>query len=87
MTIPTDPGPADAKSKIVEFRRTFERIMAEAGKVMVGYEETIRHVLTAAFVGGNVLLEGVPGIGKTTSSKHWARCSTWRSSASSSRPT
>ncbi len=55
----------DAKAKIQEFCKTFARIKEETSKIMVGYDETLKHVLVAAFVGGNVLLEGVPGIGKT----------------------
>ena len=38
---------------------------AEIQKVIVGQEEVIRHVLIALFAGGHVLLEGVPGLGKT----------------------
>lgn len=55
----------DAEKRIQEFIKTFRLIIQEAGKVMVGYENTITHVLVASLVGGNVLLEGVPGIGKT----------------------
>jgi MoxR-like ATPase len=38
---------------------------AEIQKVIVGQAEVIRHVLIALFAGGHVLLEGVPGLGKT----------------------
>src|SRR3989441_498297 len=34
-------------------------------KVIVGHREIITHVLTGMFAGGHVLLEGVPGLGKT----------------------
>jgi MoxR-like ATPase len=37
----------------------------EIGKVIVGHEEIVQGVLTAIFVGGHCLLEGVPGLGKT----------------------
>jgi MoxR-like ATPase len=47
------------------FRSTFAGIEAEVGKVIVGQEEVIRHVLTAVVAGGHALLEGVPGLGKT----------------------
>ena len=55
----------DQQAQIQEFRRAFTRIQSEASKVMVGYEGVIAQVLAVVFVGGNVLLEGVPGIGKT----------------------
>lgn len=48
-----------------DFRVTFENVRAEIGKVMVGQERVIEAALTAMFCGGNVLLEGVPGLGKT----------------------
>jgi MoxR-like ATPase len=47
------------------FRSTFAHIKAEVGKVIVGQEEVIRHVLVAVVAGGHALLEGVPGLGKT----------------------
>jgi MoxR-like ATPase len=48
-----------------KFQETFKRIEAEIGKVIVGHDDTIRKVLIAFFAGGHVLLEGVPGLGKT----------------------
>jgi len=47
------------------FREIAARIEAEVGKVIVGQQEVVRHVLVALFAGGHVLLEGVPGLGKT----------------------
>src|SRR5438093_2553919 len=47
------------------FRETFSRIRAELGKMIVGQTEIIDGVLVAFFAGGHVLLEGVPGLGKT----------------------
>lgn len=40
-------------------------IEGEIGKVIVGQQEIIRQTLIALLAGGNVLLEGVPGLGKT----------------------
>src|SRR3970040_2548845 len=48
-----------------QFRQTFLRLKAEIQKVIVGYEAVIEEVLTALVAGGHVLLEGVPGLGKT----------------------
>jgi len=50
---------------IEEFRQTAAAIEAEVGKLIVGQEEVVRHVLIAVLGGGHVLLEGVPGLGKT----------------------
>jgi len=47
------------------FVETFQRIHKEISKVIVGHHRLIEDVLTALFSGGHVLLEGVPGIGKT----------------------
>ena len=48
-----------------EFRSKFEALRAEIGKAIVGHTEIVEGVLTALLVGGHVLLEGVPGLGKT----------------------
>ena len=43
----------------------FERTLAEIGKVFVGQDELVEATLIALFSEGNVLIEGVPGLGKT----------------------
>jgi MoxR-like ATPase len=48
-----------------EFRENVRRIEAEIAKTMVGQTETVRDVVTSIIAGGHVLLEGVPGLGKT----------------------
>jgi len=50
---------------VEEFQKVAARIEAEVGKVIVGQREVIRYVLIALIAGGHVLLEGVPGLGKT----------------------
>src|SRR5213594_1808800 len=47
------------------FVDSFQRIHKEISKVIVGHNCLIADVLTGLFAGGHVLLEGVPGIGKT----------------------
>jgi len=47
------------------FTENVARIRAEIGKVIVGQEEIVTNVLIALLGGGHVLLEGVPGLGKT----------------------
>ncbi|HEX5605855.1 MAG TPA: AAA family ATPase [Candidatus Binatia bacterium] len=48
-----------------QFQQTFNRLEAEVQKVIVGHNDLIRKILIAFFAGGHVLLEGVPGLGKT----------------------
>jgi MoxR-like ATPase len=54
-----------AAAQAKEFRATFDTIKTEISRIMVGQEEVIDGVLTALMAGGHVLLEGVPGLGKT----------------------
>src|SRR5882757_2662207 len=53
------------ENKVEEFKASFIRIRDEMAKMMVGQEEIVEGVLSAFFAGGHVLLEGVPGLGKT----------------------
>lgn len=48
-----------------QFQEFANRIESEIGKVIVGQGEVVRHVLVSILAGGHVLLEGVPGLGKT----------------------
>jgi MoxR-like ATPase len=47
--------------------------LAEVGRVVVGMEDVTHQFLVALLAGGHVLLEGVPGVGKTTLSKMFSR--------------
>jgi MoxR-like ATPase len=47
------------------FRELAEKIETEVGHVIVGQTDVVRHVLVSILAGGHVLLEGVPGLGKT----------------------
>jgi MoxR-like ATPase len=51
--------------KLELFRATFKGIADEMRKLIAGQDEVIEGVLVAFFAGGHVLLEGVPGLGKT----------------------
>ena len=55
----------DLRAKLDAFRTDFERLRAEVGKVIVGQLEILDDTLIALISGGHVLLEGVPGLGKT----------------------
>ena len=66
MTPNDAPQTADqARQAAAQFRDQYEAIRAEVGRMMVGQQDVIEGVLTALLAGGHVLLEGVPGLGKT----------------------
>jgi MoxR-like ATPase len=62
MAVTIDPAVQKATE---ELRAKFKTVREEIGKAIVGHDEVVEGVLTALFVGGHVLLEGVPGLGKT----------------------
>jgi MoxR-like ATPase len=57
--------PTIAAAAIRDFQDTFAAVRREIARVVVGHEQVIEIILTAFFAGGHVLIEGVPGIGKT----------------------
>lgn len=52
-------------AEIQQFRDRFEKIESEVSSVIIGQKDIIRNVLIGVIAGGNVLLEGLPGLGKT----------------------
>jgi MoxR-like ATPase len=52
-------------ARVESFISSFQALRTEVEKVIVGHREIIDHVLIGMFAGGHVLLEGVPGLGKT----------------------
>jgi MoxR-like ATPase len=55
----------NTEQAIQAFHETYTALRAEIGKVVVGQETIVESTLIALFGGGHVLLEGVPGLGKT----------------------
>ena len=53
------------ENRIEEFQNRFQGMITEIQRAIVGYEQLISDVLVAIFSEGHVLLEGVPGLGKT----------------------
>ena len=53
------------EQQIQSFRDSYTALRNEIGKVIVGHDEIVEATLIALFAGGHVLLEGVPGLGKT----------------------
>lgn len=54
-----------AELSISEVRRIYDAIIAEVSKIYVGQDELVLGTLTALMSGGHVLIESVPGLGKT----------------------
>jgi len=55
----------DVEGQCRDFRKKFDSLRSEIGKVIVGHENIVDSVLICLFCDGHVLLEGVPGLGKT----------------------
>jgi MoxR-like ATPase len=51
---------------IEQFRERFTRITDEVGRRIVGHEEIVKGTVISLLAGGHVLLEGIPGVGKTS---------------------
>jgi MoxR-like ATPase len=56
---------SDVEERARDFVKTLDALRAEVGKVIVGNAEILDGLLAAIFAGGHVLLEGLPGLGKT----------------------
>lgn len=56
---------SDVKERIESFAARFEEAKKEIGKIVIGQDDTVSLILEALIANGHVLLEGVPGIGKT----------------------
>src|SRR4051812_10422011 len=80
---PDDPGPLSAQlpgttGVLLDHQRLAsavalrERVQAEVAKVYIGPEEVVTLLLASMLARGHVLLEGVPGLAKTTLAKAMA---------------
>ncbi len=75
----TTPPPASPSPEHLAQQRHRASLLAQAlrtelGKAVIGQPAVIEDVLTALIAGGHVLLEGVPGLGKTLLVRALARC-------------
>ena len=59
------PHTEDLKRQLDAFRFDFDKLRSEIQKVVVGHTNIVDDTLIALIAGGHVLLEGVPGLGKT----------------------
>src|SRR5205823_4909845 len=58
-------SPIPIQERASQFRQEYDKVFQEIAKVIVGSHDIVHGILTCLFVGGHVLLEGVPGLGKT----------------------
>ena len=56
---------SDVEKQVGAFREELGRLRAEIARVVVGHEAVVEGTLVALVAGGHVLIEGVPGLGKT----------------------
>src|SRR5256714_8928407 len=64
---------ADVRRLAEKVRDLRDRTLAEVGKIVIGMEHVTLQFLIALLASGHVLLEGVPGVAKTTLAKTFAR--------------
>ncbi len=55
-----------SENSLDQVSQRIELVRSEIGKIIVGHQDVVDGVLIALLAGGHVLLEGVPGLGKTT---------------------
>jgi MoxR-like ATPase len=70
---PDPKTPEQAREAIEAFRADFSRVRSQVGRVIVGHGDVVEGVLISLFCSGHVLLEGVPGLGKTLLIRSLAR--------------
>ena len=59
-------GSVNSLSVLEQAGTRLDRVRQEIAKVIVGQDEVVSGILTCLVAGGHALLEGVPGLGKTT---------------------
>src|SRR5262245_45839152 len=75
MTVPMSIGAeaAAVKELAAQVKLLRQKVVAEVSRIVVGMEAVTERLLIALLANGHVLLEGVPGVAKTTLSKAFAR--------------
>src|SRR5450432_1368460 len=64
-TVKIDDADGEINRAVMRFREDLGRVRAAIARRLVGQTDIVDGVLTALLAGGHILLEGVPGLGKT----------------------
>src|SRR3954464_8794339 len=70
---PDDPTPAPLDARAAEASERATALVTEVSRVVLGNPEPIRLAVTAFLAGGHILVEDMPGVGKTLLAKALAR--------------
>lgn len=76
LEIPTSENQATefhSRLDMRELQQSLEAVKSEIGKVIIGQESMVEHLLVALLSNGHVLIEGVPGVAKTITAKLLAK--------------
>lgn len=84
---PPDPSPAPAALSGPSLVERVDAVRDAVGRAFIGQPEVLDQILIALLAGGHVLIEGVPGLGKTCWYGHWPRRWSWTTDACNSPPT
>jgi MoxR-like ATPase len=63
---------AELVDKVAAAKERIDAVRQEVGRVFIGPRRTVDHMIVALLAGGHLLLEGVPGVAKTTLAKAFA---------------
>jgi len=61
----SDFNNADTAQLVDEFRTVTSKLRSEVGRIVVGQDEVVEHLLITLLVGGHCLVTGMPGTAKT----------------------
>ena len=70
----TQHGVSQVESRLAKFSESYAAIREQLGRVIVGHGQAIEQVMIGLLTGGHILLEGVPGLGKTLLVRTLAEC-------------
>ena len=59
---------------MAEYMETVQAVMEEVKKAVIGKDDCVKKVLAAILAGGHILIEDIPGVGKTTLALSFAKC-------------
>lgn len=75
-SVQNEPSPFEPElsPEVEQIASLLHRVKQESSKLLIGQDDLIEQLLVAILTGGNVLLEGVPGIAKTMAARTLSKC-------------